>query len=384
MRATRREFLHLSAAGSLAGACGLLTHRLLARQQEAPRRPLNLLILGGTGFLGPHVVEHALGRGHAVTLFNRGRTNPQLFPDVPQLRGDRDPRIGDGLRALEGTRWDGVIDTSGYVPRIVGASARLLAEAAGHYVFVSTISVYDGYPTAGMDESAAIARIEEEASEDVSRFYGPLKALCERAAESAMPGRVSSIRPGLIVGPLDPTDRFTYWPVRIAQGGEVLAPGSPDDPVQYIDARDLAAFIIRAIERRTTGVFNVTGPVRPTNIAELLYGCKAVTGSGAQFTWVEADFLAEQNVQAWSDMPAWVPPRNGMTGFMQIDCSRAIEAGLSTRPLAQTLSDTLAWYEALPDSRRRLPETRPSSLPGISRQRERELLAAWHDRQRSA
>lgn len=338
-------------------------------------RQRTLLILGGTGFLGPAVVEAAKQRGYRITLFNRGQTNPDLFPDLEKLRGNRDPDEGEGLHALEGRRWDAVVDTSGYFPRIVRASAELLSKTCRQYVFVSSISVYADTSVIDVDETAPVATMEDETIEefgDQFQYYGPLKALSETAAETGFPGRATNIRPGLIVGPRDPTPRFTYWPVRIRRGGEVLSPGSPGDPVQYIDVRDLADFIITTIEDGATGVFNATGPTGPTNIAQLLYGCKAVTGGDASFTWVDADFLVEQNVSGWSDMPVWVPPRDEYAGFHRVSITNAVAAGLTARPLAETVSATLAWYDSLgPD---------PSLKWAMTPQREQQVLAAWHAR----
>ena len=377
MRQSRREFLQVSLGAGL--ALGTAAASAQPAAPAASGRKLNLLILGGTGFLGPHVVEAALARGHAMTLFNRGRTNPGLFGGLEKLRGNRDPKKGPGLEALEGRRFDAVVDTSGYFPRIVRASAELLAGSVRQYVYISSISVYADTSIVDMDESGPIATMEDETLEefgDEFQYYGPLKALCEKAAEAAMPGRTTSIRPGLIVGPRDNVPRFAYWPVRVDRGGEVLSPGSQDDPVQYIDARDLAELIIKTIEDTNTGTFNVTGPNAPTNIAELLHGCKAVTGGDARFTWVEADFLAGQGIRPWADMPVWVPPTGEYAGLHSINGKKAIEAGLTTRPLAVTVADTLEWYHAWPAD---------EPFPwrgGISPEREVEVLAAWHAREK--
>jgi 2'-hydroxyisoflavone reductase len=375
---SRREFLKVSlGAGAACAAAGITPATAQPPTTTPASRKLDLLILGGTGFIGPHIVEAAVGRGHTMTLFNRGRTNPGLFPDLEKLKGNRDPKKGEGLGELEGRSWDGVIDTSGYFPRMVGASAGLLAARVAQYVFVSSISVYSDNSIIDMDESGPVATMEDPTLEEFGKqfeHYGALKALCEQAAEEAMPGRVTNIRPGLIVGPGDNVPRFTYWPVRVERGGEVLSPGSPDDPVQYIDARDLAEFIIKTLENLTRGVFNVTGPNTPTNMGELLYGCKAVTGGDARFTWVNADFLAEQGIRPWSDMPVWFPPRDGFEGLHRVSCRKAIEAGLTTRPLAETVRDTLDWYHAWP------PETPFPWRGGISAEREREVLDAWHQR----
>ncbi len=330
-----------------------------------------LLILGGTGFLGPHVVEHALTRGYEITLFNRGKTNPHLFPGLEKLRGDRD---GD-LAALRGRSWDAVLDTSGYVPRIVRASAELLSEAVAHYVFISTVSVYADHSQVGMTEEHPVATIEDETNEDVRTHYGALKALCERAVEDAMPGRVANIRPGLIVGPRDPTDRFSYWPVRIARGGEVLAPGTGRDPVQVIDVRDLAAWIVQVVEARVLGVYNAIGPVDGMPMQAMLSACKEGVGGDARFTWVDSDFLTENQVSPWQDMPAWIPATGEYAGFGRVDVSRAVAAGLTFRPMAETARATLEWFKTLPEERQ------GALRAGLSREREAEVLAAWHARQ---
>ena len=332
---------------------------------------LKILVLGGTGFLGPHLVEVMQQRGHTPTLFNRGKTRPGLFPDVEKLRGDRD---GD-LRALQGRTWDAVIDTSGYVPRVVRASAELLAPNVRQYVFVSSISVYADTTKPGIDESHPVATMDDPKSEDVLPNYGALKALCEQAAEAVFPGRTTNIRPGLIVGPLDPTDRFSYWPVRVAQGGEVLAPGDPADPVQFIDARDLAAFIITTLERGTVGVFNVNGPGQPLGIGALLDACKTVSGSDARFTWATNEFLTAQQVAPWSDMPVWVPPIEDGLGMTTTSSAKAVAAGLTYRPLADTIKATLDWWATLP------PERQAKLRAGVTREREAAVLAAWHAQQ---
>ncbi|MBZ4330820.1 NAD-dependent epimerase/dehydratase family protein [Corallococcus sp. AS-1-12] len=340
---------------------------------NAPGKPLNLLILGGTRFLGPALVQVAQARGHTLTLFNRGKSNPGLFPDVEKLQGDRDPNKGEGLKALAGRKWDAVIDTSGYVPRIVKASAELLAPNVGQYVFISSVSVYKEMTKKNLSESDAVGTIPDETTEEVGEeSYGPLKALCEKAAEAALPGRTLNIRPGLIVGPDDGSDRFTYWPLRVAKGGEVLAPGDGEDPVQVIDARDLAAFIIRNVERRTAGIFNVTGPVEPMKMKGMLETLREATGSDARFTWVDSAFLEQQKVTAFGDMPAWVPRTGPESGIGAVSIARATQAGLVTRPLADTVRDTLTWFHALPADRQE------KLRAGLSAEREKEVLAAWH------
>jgi 2'-hydroxyisoflavone reductase len=332
----------------------------------APRR---ILILGGTGFLGPALVDAARARGHVLTLFNRGKTRPTLFPDVEKLHGDRD----GNLEALRGRRWDAVIDNSGYVPRIVRASAELLAPSVGQYLFVSSISVYRDDIAPGSDETAPVATLDDPTSEDVRAGYGALKALCEQAAEQALPGRTAVVRPTLIVGPDDPTDRFTYWPVRLARGGEVLAPGDGEDPVQVIDVRDLAAWMVGLVERDVRGVFNAAGPKERLTMRAMLEACRAGTQARPKLTWVPADFLEAQKVAPWMDMPSWIPrgPDSGMT---QVSNARAIAAGLGFRPVADTARDTLAWWKGQPEERR------AKLRAGLAAEREREVLAAWKAR----
>ncbi|ATB44964.1 SDR family oxidoreductase [Corallococcus macrosporus] len=347
-------------------------------QSSAPAAPLRILILGGTAFLGPALVEFARSRGHTVTLFNRGKTNPGLFPDVEKLAGDRDPNKGQGLKALEGRQWDAVVDTSGYVPRVVRASAELLAPHVKHYTFVSSISVYKELSRQGLDETAAVATVDDATTEEVDKHYGALKALCEQAAEAAMPGRVLNVRPGLIVGPDDPSDRFTYWPLRVARGGEVLAPGDGKDPIQFIDARDLAAFIIRSVERNTTGIFNATGPGQDLLMRDFLEANKTTLGSDARFTWVDTDFLTKHKVEAWGDIPAWVPRTGEEGGIGKVSIAKALAAGITFRPATETIRETLAWFKTLPPERQAKPRS------GLSAEREKEVLAAWHQERGTA
>ncbi|MBX3225421.1 MAG: NAD-dependent epimerase/dehydratase family protein [Labilithrix sp.] len=328
---------------------------------------MKVLILGGTSFLGPAIVEVAQARGHMLALFNRGQTNPQRFPNVETLHGDR---TKSELDALRGRTWDVVIDTSGYFPRAVTESATLVRDAK-QYIFISSISVYAAPPQGGVDENGAVGELEDPSVETIGgETYGPLKAACERAAEAAMPGKVTVIRPGLIVGPGDPTDRFTYWPVRLDAGGEVMAPGSPSDPVQIIDVRDLAAWIVTVFEDGHTGVYNAVGPAKPIGIRELLDATKSALGSPATLTWVDEDFLASQKVSPWSDMPVWVGAGED-AGMARVSSARAIDKGLTFRPIGDTARDTLEWWKRQSDERR--------AKPGgwISRDREREVLTAF-------
>ncbi len=324
---------------------------------------MNLLILGGTVFLGRHTVEAALARGHEVTLFNRGQHGPELFPDVEKLRGNRD---GD-LSALEGRRWDAVIDPSGYVPRLVTDSARLLAGAVEHYTFVSSLSAYASFAKPNQNEDAPLATMDDPTIEEITGdTYGPLKVLSEQAAQAAMPGRVAVIRPGLIVGPHDPTDRFTYWPVRVAKGGDLLAPAPADYPVEFTDVRDLAEWMVRVAEQRIPGVFNASGPGTPATLGGLLETCQEISHSNASFVWAGEEFLRENEVQPWSQLPLWIGNGPEYDGFSRYDCSRAIGAGLTFRPVAETVAATLGWAQSRPADH--------TWRAGLSAEREAELL----------
>lgn len=347
-------------------------------------KPLRILILGGTGFTGPHQVRYALSRGHKVTVFNRGKTHPGELPkEVEQLIGDRNGQ----LDALKGRKWDVVVDNPTTLPVWVRDAAQILKGNVDRYVFISTISVYSDTTHPGMDENTALAKYTgaDAMKETMETFrasnfalYGPLKVLSEQEAEKWFPGKALIIRPGLIVGSGDQTDRFTYWPVRIDRGGEVLAPGDQTDPVQFIDARDLAEWTIRMVEQGTTGIYNATGPRSMLTVAEMLYGIKAVTTSDARFIWVDADFLEAQKVTPWGDMPVWIPPRGEEAGFTQVSIKRALDKGLTFRPLAVTARDTLDWYRTEP------AEHQAKLRAGITSQRETEVLAAWHARKKQA
>jgi 2'-hydroxyisoflavone reductase len=325
---------------------------------------MRLLILGGTVFLGRALVDAALGRGHQLTLFNRGQTNPGLYPGVERLVGDRKV----DLSALEGLRWDAVIDTCGYLPSVVAHSVAALADSVEHYTFISTESVYASFNQPGIDESAPVGVLSGEIVEEVTGdTYGPLKALCEQAVESALPGRALVVRPGLIVGPYDVSDRFTYWPFRVSLGGRVLAPGRPERTVQFIDVRDLAAWTIRLVEARQTGVFNADGRPEEVTMQALLQACQTASGSNAQFVWASDEFLTQNNVGAWMEMPLWIPETDpDAAGFFTISVEKALAAGLAYRPLLETVTDTLSWAR-----------TRPQDYAwraGLSRERELELL----------
>jgi 2'-hydroxyisoflavone reductase len=326
---------------------------------------MKLLILGGTLFLGRHLVDAALDAGHAVTTFTRGHT--AAHRDVEALHGNRD---GD-LAALDGRTWDAVIDTSGYVPRVVRASAERLAGTAGHYTFVSSISAYARFDAGPIREDAPLGELEDPGSEDVDAHYGELKAACERVAAEAFAGRALIVRPGLIVGPHDPTERFTYWVRRLAEGGEVLAPGDPERRVQLIDARDLARWLVDMAARGATGTYNATGPHPRPTMRELL---EAASPDGARLTWVPDEFLLAHGVGEWQELPLWIADPS-LRAFLDADVSAAVAAGLTFRPLAETARDTLAWARAASPG---TPGRLPAPPAGMAREREAELLAAWH------
>jgi 2'-hydroxyisoflavone reductase len=300
---------------------------------------MKILIIGGTRFVGRHLVNSARARGHEVTLFNRGQSNPNLFGQVEKIRGDRER----DLDQLTGT-WDAVIDTCGYFPRIVRMSAEALKNKVERYVFISSISVYSDFSKIGINESAPVGKIEDETFEEITgESYGPLKALCEKAVQDVFGIDSLIIRPGLIVGPHDPTDRFTYWPVRVARGGDVLAPEKPETPIQIVDVRDLSDFIIELIQQNVSGVFNATGPDHELTLGALLDTCKLVSASDAKFKWASAEFLEKNKVAAWSDMPVWVPDTAEDAGFSRVNISKAVKAGLKFLSLEETVRDTIKW-----------------------------------------
>jgi 2'-hydroxyisoflavone reductase len=331
---------------------------------------MNLLILGGTKFLGRHLVTAALARQHRVTLFNRG-SRAGLFAGVEELRGDRS-QGAEGLQALRGRRWDAVIDTCGYVPRLVRASADALREAVGRYVFISSISVYSDFAEAP-DESSPVAELADAESEDIPRDYGALKAACEAVVTTTFGERASNIRPGLIVGPFDPTGRFTYWPVRVARGGDVLAPADPGGDVQFIDVRDLARWIIQLVERNVGGVFNATGPAQPLRFDTFLDTAARALNAQCRFTWVDAQFLQAQGVQPWTELPLWVDDAPGLN---RTNVTRAMHAGLTFSSLESTVTDTYAWAQE--QIRAHGPESLGAA--GLRAEKEAEVLAAWRKR----
>ncbi len=382
----RRAFLKLSAlAGGALGlgvtpSVGAATERATSpKRRSTPRAavPLDILILGGTGFTGPEQVEYATARGHRVTLLNRNKTRPDFFKGrVEQLVGD----LNDDVTALKGHTFDVVIDNPTTFPAWVRNAAQYLKGNTRHYIFISTISVYPDNTVPNQDETAPTTPMPADLDPytldraNAGKNYGALKTYAEKEVAKHYPGINTIIRPGLIVGPLDRTDRFTYWPYRIDKGGEVLAPGTPNDPVQFVDARDLAEWTIRVAENRVFGTYQATGPAAPLTIAEMLYGIKAVTTAGAQFTFVPAAFLEEQKIRAWRDMTVWVPPGQS-AGFSRRNCAKAIAAGLTFRPLAVTAKDTLDWAKTRPEAEQKAMAE--GSVGGISAAREAEVLAAW-------
>jgi 2'-hydroxyisoflavone reductase len=382
MTANRRDFLKVAAAGGGVLGLGWMPRTLLGRSPglrpvEPAPTPLRILILGGTGFTGPFQVHYAVARGHTVTVFNRGRREADLPASVEHLIGDRN----NDLKALEGREWDVVIDNPTMLPNWVRLSGKLLKDACRQYVFISTISVYAETSTVGMDETTPVLEYKGdkdpftlEMGQESGQFYGELKALSEREASYWFPGRGTIIRPGLIVGPRDESDRFTYWPVRIDRGGEVLAPNTPNDPTQIIDARDLAEWTVRMVEQGDVGVFNATGPERPRPFGEMLDGIQAAIGASATFTWVDQDFLEQHEVGPWGDLPVWVRQGPDTAGFMTVSVARAVAKGLTYRPLADTARDTLAYHRSRP------AERQAALRAGLKPEKEAEVLAAWRAR----
>jgi 2'-hydroxyisoflavone reductase len=362
----RRQFI---AAASIVAA-GATTYGWAA---DKPRQPLKILLLGGTRFIGIPITQLAVRRGHSITFFNRGRTNADLFPEIERIKGDRNGPL-DGLKDR---KWDAVIDTSAYVPRAVQMTAELLAPNVGQYLFVSSISVYPNF-SEPRTESSAVGTLKDESLEKVdNETYGPLKALAEKAAETAMPGRVTVLRPGLIVGPHDSTDRFTYWPARAARGGDMLAPGTARDRVQIIDSRDLAAFTLDALERRLYGTFNLVSPpgmfTMGDVVNESIRAAKllAKPSPPPRAVWASASFLEEQKVEGWSDMPVWISAKGDDTAFAATSSARALKEGLKITPIRKTVMDTLEWHLQRPEAER------TKLKAGIDAGREQEVLAAW-------
>lgn len=347
----------------MAGAAALFAKKTFAAEKTVQR--LEVLVLGGTGISGPHLVRELVARGHEVTLFNRGKRNPGLFPDVETLLGDRN----GPLDVLEGRAWDVVVDNSGYFPRQVRQSAQLLREHAGHYIYVSSISAYADLTPPGIDEDYELAQLQDpDATEITNDNYGGLKAACERVVEQTFGERQTVIRPSYIVGPGDSSDRFTYWPVRVARGGEMLAPGSARDPIQFIDARDLAGFMRACVEGKIAGRYNVCNPPGAVRMGDLLETSKQVSKSNASFVWASQAFLEQNQALESGEIPIWAPTRGSEAGAALVSSARAVAQGLRFRDLAVTVEDTLAWHEQRP------AEQKAQLRAGLTAEREAELL----------
>lgn len=323
---------------------------------------MEILFLGGSRFVGKHAVIEATRRGHSVTLFNRGN-HPLPVEEARHIRGDRN----SDLRKLFGQHFDAVIDTSGYVPRQVRTAAQALAFNVDTYLFISSVSVYADRTVAHQDEGGRLIELSDPTVEEVTgETYGGLKVLCERTLPDTFPGRIINVRPGVVVGPEDPTDRFTYWPARVSRGGEVLAPGGPGHPVQWIDARDLAAFLITLLERDGEGAYNAVSQADQFDFGALLEASREASGSGAELVWVSEEFLLSNGVEQFRDLPLWLAGETA--NFARIDASRALSAGLTVREVDETVSDTLRWFEG---------EGGPALVAGLDAKRERELLQKW-------
>lgn len=376
---SRREFLRLAAG---AGAITLADPRHLLR--PPPAAPPKILVFGGTGFLGPAFARPALARKHELTFFNRGRSRTHLFPEVERLAGDQDPAKGDGLKNLEaavkaGRTWDVVVDDIAYYPSIVRPRLALLQQATKHYVLVSSISAYASNATLGQTEAAPLAKVEDENRRDMGKnyeFYGGLKAACERLAEEHFPKATTIVRPGYIVGPEDPTDRFTYYPIRYQRGGEMLWPGTPEDLLQIIDVRDLGEWMVKLVEERASGAFNACGPKTPWSMGALLATCKELMTVNTTPVWVAADFLAKHGEAGEGQVPIWAPSAGDTVGYHSYSNAKALAAGLVCRDPKQTTKDTIAWFGSLPE--KRTDESRDNALRGgLKAEEEAKLLTAW-------
>ena len=371
----RRDLLAGLAAGAALSACGGAAPRASSAAsppaEAPPPRSKKILVLGGTGFAGPPIVQTARARGHTVTMFNRGKTNPGLFPDVETILGDRTTQ----LDLLRGREWDAVIDTWAPGPTLVTRAAELLRDHVAHYVFLSTISVYK-LGKEPIDETSPVLPLPPGFTLGVAHkfdpaAYGPLKALAEQAAETAMPGRATSVRSGVIAGPGDPTDRFTYWPERMARGGEMIAPGAPDDRLQVIDVRDLGAWLVTAVEQGHMGIYNAVGPDDPS-LGAVLDAVRGATGPDARLTWIDTAWLTKNEAAGWDSFPLAVGKDDEQSGFGHVSAARAIAKGLRFRSPGETARDALAWWRAQPEARR------AEKHQGIAPEREAELLQRWH------
>ena len=377
---TRRDFLWTTALAGAGISVGGLGGPWMSKAGAATEGAdgLKVLVLGGTGQTGPHLIRELIGRGHTVTMFNRGNRSDELFPDVECLIGDRSPEAENGLESLTaalaaGRTWDLAIDIWPHIPKIVETTATMLHDHIGHFMYVSSISVYADHSVPDADETADVGQAPNaDELEYTNELFGPFKAECENRVRRIYPDNHTIVRPGLIVGPRDFSFRGGYWPVRVRRGGEVLAPGDGSDPIQIIDGRDLTAFQVDCMERRTGGTFNVTGSPMP--MRAYLETCQTATGSDAAFRWADTAFLTEHGIGPWVQMPCWIPAEGEYAGFGRRSIAKALEAGLAFRPLADTVRDTLAWYDGL-DEERRAQVTQRAGLPA---DKEAEVLAAWH------
>lgn len=385
MNKTRRQILQAGLAGSAALMSGCVRSDSEPDEVEIvsdSKRPLRILILGGTGFIGPHMVHEALRRGHEVSLFNRGRTNRTLFPDLELLVGDRN----NGLDALKGRTWDGVVDNSGYVPRHVADSAQLLSSAVSHYIYVSSVSAYAAMSgnltaadyhdvdVANTEYDSALVTMPDETIEDVTpETYGPLKVLCEKAATAAMgEDRITILRPTWVAGPGDNSDRFTYWPVRVLRGGEMLVPGAPADRIQIVDVRDMANFVVDSLEQKITGIYNMVNPPGTYSMGQLMEDCQAITAADVDITWVDVPFIEKHGLHTGGELPIWAPVSGDTRSDAIVNGDRSFARGMITRSERETIRDILQWWQALPEDRRN------NIRAGMSAEREAEMLAAWH------
>jgi 2'-hydroxyisoflavone reductase len=368
---TRREIIRaglvggaIAASGTIPGIAGV---SIAGAAETQARNPLRILMLGGTGYIGPHMVSEFLRRGHQVSLFNRGRTNEDLFPDLETLLGDRD----GGLDVLKGKKWDAVVDNSGYVPRHVADSARLLASAVSHYLYISTISVYASFAVANEEDSPLATMPDESIEEVTNETYGPLKTLCESRARAEIgDDRLTILRPTYICGPGDRTDRYTYWPVRTMRGGEMLWPGAPDNPIQIIDVRDLANFVVDCIEKKITGVYNTVTPVGSYTIGDLMNDSVAVTGAEMTPVWVSNKFIVDHEFE--DSIPIWSSPEGETRNVASVSGERAFARGLTARPPKETCRDVVSWWNTLPAERQQ------GMRAGLAAERETQLIAEWH------
>lgn len=358
------------------GTAGIATTLPLQVLAMTGKESMKVLFMGGTGFIGPHMVRALVKAGFEVTLFNRGKTNAHLFPELARIKGDR---LTDDIKQLSGHHWDLIVDSSCYIPRAVDMLMDAVdTDQVKQYIFISTISVYASFSQAGITEDSPLAKMDEDPdSEDIDKWYGALKVRCEEQAEIAMPGRVTKVRCGLIIGPGDKSDRFTYWPVMASWSDEMLAPGNGDDPLQTIDARDLADWVLHCVDQKLVGAFNSTNPAGLYNFRDVLHMCRDELNPDLKLTWVPEDFLETQNLGESGGLPLWVGSNKDYAGVWKVNAGLAASKGLKARPLSESIKDTWAWWSELPDERTAKLKT------GISPERQSEILAAWHEAESS-